>query len=232
MRKSIALNQSLGHRLFFTFLVAGTLFSPSLQAAKILVEQGLPDATSESIEKGTRVGRAAAQKYFVKDAVTSSTVNTRLLSLHVGGYLRSKAYNWGDRVSEERVGAQTTGVTYKIGEWAQTMDLNIRLDYFQFTVENERPIKISFLPLLTFPDAATGFPLYFGVGAGPGLFLSQMAKESNLSLDYQLIFGMRWNDIWNNSGFFIESGIKDHLHVLSDGQFTSQFLTAGAVFKL
>ncbi len=223
-------------KLFLATFVALNLLTIPLRAAKILVEENaVPTAsgqTSQTIEKGTSVGRMAAQKYFVKDVQTGGNINTRLLSLHIGGYLHSKAYQWGNRASAEQAGVQTTGVTYKIGEWTQTMDLNLRVDYFQFEIERERPIKISFLPLLTFPDSATNFPLYFGIGAGPGIFLSQMAKESSLSLDYQLIFGVRWNDIWHNSGFFIESGIKDHLHVLSDGQFTSQFLTAGAVFKL
>jgi hypothetical protein len=210
-------------------ITAGT----SAFGEKILVEDNaLAAPSSESVPKGTAVGRAAAQKYFVKDVQTGSYINSRLLSLHIGGYLHSKAYQWGETSSSEKVGVQTTGVTYKVGEWTQMMDLNLRVDYFQYEVAHERPIKISFLPLLTFPDSATGFPLYFGLGAGPGIFLSQMEKESVLSLDYQLIFGVRWNDIWRSSGFFIESGIKDHLHVLSDGQFTSQFLTAGAVFRL
>lgn len=217
--------------LFALFLVCG-VFPWQSFAQRILVEDNVGASTSSSIEKGTKVGRAAAQKYFIKEDSSSGVVNTRLLSLHIGGYLRSKAYQWGDRASDESIGVQTTGVTYKIGEWPQTMDLNLRIDYMQFEVGRSRPIKVSFLSMMTFPDSATGFPLYFGAGIGPGIFLSQMLGESVLSLDYQLIFGVRWTDIWRNSGFFIESGIKDHLHVLSDGQFTSQFLTAGAVFKL
>lgn len=225
-------NQFNAYKVFLTLVGVLFVFNSPATAAKILVEEGVGIPAGEgTIQKGATVGRAAAQKYFTKEIRTSS-INTRLLSLHIGGYLRSKAYQWGDKTSVEGPGARTTGVTYKIGEWPQTMDLNIRLDYFQYDIEREHPIKISFLPLLTFPDSATNFPLYFGVGAGPGIFLSQMAQESSLSLDYQLIFGVRWNDIWRTSGFFIESGIKDHIHVLSDGQFTSQFLTAGAVFKL
>jgi hypothetical protein len=235
-RKTARKSSSAGFnalRGLFASLLTISLMTLEPLEAKILVEENVvPVPSSQAIEKGTSVGRAAAQKYFVKDAQASSVVNTRLLSLHVGGYLRSKAYQWGGNASAERAGMQTTGVTYKIGEWTQTMDLNLRVDYLQYEIENQKPIKISFLPLLTFPDAATNFPIYFGLGAGPGIFLSQMAKESNLSLDYQLIFGVRWNDIWKSSGFFIESGIKDHIHVLSDGQFTSQFLTAGAVFRL
>lgn len=206
------------------------------RAEKILVEDNIPlDSSSQNKDlpsKKAVVGRAAAQKYFVKESNSQSLINSRLLSLHIGGYLRSKAYQWGENPSAERAGVQTTGVTYKVGEWTQTMDLNLRVDYIQFEVDNEKPIKISFLPLLTFPDSAAGFPLYFGIGAGPGIFISQMEKESNLTLDYQLIFGVRWMNVWNQAGFFIESGIKDHIHLLSDGQFTSQFLTAGAVFRL
>lgn len=224
-------------------------------AARILVEDNVkvsesPSVESPSVESSSfssrarrssdlptrlpvKVGRTAAQKYFVKEGQDDdSGVNTRLLSLHVGGYLKSKAMQWGSQATSEQVGVQTMGVTYKIGEWVRTMDLNLRIDYFQYEVDKEKPIKVSFLPLLTFPDAATDFPLYFGMGLGAGFFLKQMQRESNLSIDYQLVFGIRWTDLWNKSGFFIESGIKDHIHLLSDGQFTSQFLTAGAVFKL
>ncbi|MEY4616107.1 MAG: hypothetical protein RJB66_1067 [Pseudomonadota bacterium] len=226
MTKLKVLNLKLSCR---SLLVLIALFSTVVPLeAKILVEDNVG---SEALNPGTSVGRSAAQKYFTKES-SNTGVNSRLLSLHVGGYLRSKAYQWGDQVSSERAGVQTTGVTYKVGEWTRTMDLNLRLDYFQYEIGQEKPIKISFLPLLTFPDSGTNFPIYFGLGAGPGIFLNQLEKESSLTLDYQLIFGVRWNDIWDKNGFFIESGIKDHLHVLSDGQFTSQFLTAGAVFKL
>ncbi len=229
-KKSFAFKKVI---LFSCYLLGMTaLLAPGewARAEKILVEENALSATP--VKKEPVVGRAAAQRYFIKGDHSLNSVNARLLSLHVGGYLRSKAYQWGDHSTYERAGVQTTGVTYKVGEWTQAMDLNLRIDYMQFEFEHSKPIKISFLPLLTFPDSATGFPLYFGIGAGPGIFLSQMEKESNLSLDYQLIFGVRWLDVWRQSGFFIESGIKDHVHLLSDGQFMSQFLTAGAVFRL
>lgn len=223
----------ISHPLILLFSTLSILTCSNISKARLLVEENVKTSSgSQSSEKEVSVGRVAAQKYFAKDSQVSSNLNSRLLSLHIGGYLHSRAYQWGNKPNSERVGVQTTGVTYKIGEWPQIMDLNLRVDYFQFEVDHVKPIKISFLPLITFPDSATGFPLYFGVGAGPGIFLSQLSKESNLTLDYQLIFGLRWTDIWQNSGFFIESGIKDHIHVLSDGQFTSQFMSAGAVFKL
>lgn len=220
-----------------TILFLGFFMGNRASAERILVEDHAVlssngGSTQSLPQKGASVGRLAAQKYFTKDAQTGNQLTDRLISLHVGGYMHSKAYLWGSEAATEKAGVQTTGVTYKIGEWPQTMDLSLRLDYFQYEIGNSRPIKISFLPMLTFPDSGSGFPLYFGGGIGPGVFISQISQESALALDYQLIFGLRWPDIWRNSGFFIESGIKDHLHVLSDGQFTSQFLTAGAVFKL
>lgn len=234
-------------RVTLSVFLLGCFGAPTLYAARILVEDNVkigddsPDQSNSSRSSSNplpsrlpRVGRAAAQKYFVKDAQDDDDggANSRLLSLHIGGYLKSKAHQWGSQATSEQVGVQTMGVTYKIGEWVRSMDLNLRIDYFQYEVDKEKPIKVSFLPLLTFPDAATDFPLYFGMGLGGGFFLKQMERESNLSIDYQLVFGIRWTDLWNRSGFFIESGIKDHIHLLSDGQFSSQFLTAGAVFKL
>ncbi len=207
-------------------------------AQKVLVEGG-DDAATGISSKGTNfqpeVGRQAAQKYFSKSRVPSSYAGSpshRLLGLHWGGFLNSKAFDWGQKSVTERTGDQTVGVTYKIGEWVQAMDLNIRFEYTQYAFQEKNPIKLSLLPLFTFPESSADFPLYFGGGVGAGVFMSQMDKESTLSLDYQLVFGLRLQNIWGRSGFFIESGIKDHLHLLSDGQFTGQFLGAGAVFSL
>ena len=54
--------------------------------------------------------------------------------------------------------------------------------------------------------------------------------ESSLSLDYQLIAGARIFDVFENTGFLIETGMKNHVHLLSDGQFNGVFLTVGSVF--
>lgn len=211
-----------------TFKKLSTLFillllSLRLSAERIVVEE----------KKQPIVGREAAQKFFTKQPqAPSEPMTSRNLSLHVGGYLNSKSYYWGKKSVTERPGYQSVGVTYKIGEWPRAMDLSLRIDYLQYSFLEKNPIKLSILPLFTFPDSATHFPLYFGAGIGGGVFLTQLEKESNLALDYQLVFGFRMQDLWGQSGFFIESGIKDHLHLLSDGQFTGQFLVAGAVFSL
>lgn len=177
------------------------------------------------------IGVEAAQKYFTAGKSLASS-SGRLLSLHYSSFLKSKAYKWGNATSQDKTGWQGLGVTYKIGEWTNSMDLNLRIDYLQYEVEDHRPIKLSFMPLVTFPDVKAEFPLYFGAGVGAGVFISQLERESTLTFDYSLLFGVRFTEIFGRGGFFIEGGIKDHLHVLSDGQFMGQYLGFGLVFSI
>ncbi|MCB0369349.1 MAG: hypothetical protein KDD45_07815, partial [Bdellovibrionales bacterium] len=97
-------------------------------------------------------------------------------------------------------------------------------------IVNEKPLKMSILPVLIFPEASSKFPLYFGVGAGLGVFFKQVQDESNVSFDYQLFMGARFFNVYGSTGFFIETGLKNHLHITSDGQFNGSYLAAGAVF--
>lgn len=177
------------------------------------------------------IGVEAAQKYFTPGRSISSG-SGRLLSLHYSSFLKSRAYKWGTATSQDKTGWQGLGVTYKIGEWTNSMDLNLRIDYLQYEVEDHKPIKLSFMPLVTFPDVKAEFPLYFGAGVGAGVFISQLERESTLTLDYSLLFGVRFTEIFGRGGFFLEGGIKDHLHVLSDGQFMGQYLGFGLVFSI
>lgn len=195
-----------------------------------------------------RVGRGAASKYFEKrspdaseDAAEpvanassrSSGPNDHYLALHVGKMMSSTAYEWGTEAKQTDVGDFTAGLTYRVGEWRNSMDLSIRIDFIQFNIVGNgepKPLKMSILPLVTFPDAAAKFPLYFGFGAGPGVFFRQTDGEASLSLDYQLIAGARFFDVFENAGFFIESGLKNHLQLWNSGQFNGTFLSAGAVF--
>jgi hypothetical protein len=81
-----------------------------------------------------------------------------------------------------------------------------------------------------FPDASSKFPLYFGGGIGPGIFLNQIPDESSVSLDYQLFAGVRFFDVFRNTGFFVEAGLKDHFLLTSDGQFNGTYAALGLVF--
>lgn len=179
------------------------------------------------------VGKNAAGKYFQRDAeikeTTARTTGEGLLMLHVGGFTSSTSYQWGGNAKQTDIGKATYGVTYLYDRWGN-LDVNIRMDFIEYKVVNERALKLSLLPLWTFPMAERHFPLYFGFGVGPGVFFNQLPEESNLSLDYQLIAGARFLDLYENFGAFIEFGLKNHLHVLSDGQFNGTALVAGCAF--
>lgn len=180
-----------------------------------------------------RVGRAAAAKYFQPDEAAGSFAprasSDHFLALHAGRYMGSQSYEWGPS-NEKDVGGNMFGVTYRVGEWYNSMDMAIRIEYGEFSLNNEKPTKLSLMPLITFPDANARFPLYFGAGLGLGIFFTQISGESPLSLDYQLVAGARFFDVFENTGFFIESGIKNHLLVTSSGQLNGTFLALGAVF--
>ncbi|MFV3410040.1 hypothetical protein ACNH6C_15630 [Bdellovibrio bacteriovorus] len=182
------------------------------------------------------VGREAAAKYFQPRDTASSSFNTgggpsdHYLALHFGRYMASQSYDWGKNGQEDDVGKNQFGVTYRVGEWYNSMDLLLRMDYSEFDVGGETPNKLSFVPMITFPDATSRFPLYFGAGAGLGVFFKQASGKSALSLDYQLIAGARFFNIFENTGFFIEAGLKNHLLILSSGQFNGTFLATGLVF--
>lgn len=183
-------------------------------------------------------GRKRAQRYFAKDAEERSPASSdassggsRYLAIHYGQFMNSTAYKWGEPAKENNVGLRTYGVTYRIGEWVRSMDLLLRVEFGDYNVDNFYNQKLSFSTLVAFPDANSGFPLYFGAGIGGGVYFRQMNKESSLTFDYQLIMGARFMDIYDGVGFFVETGLKNHLHILSDGQFNGTFLSGGAVFE-
>lgn len=159
-----------------------------------------------------------------------SSGDSRYLAIHIGGYVSDTAYKWGSPNSEGDVGKLNLGVTYRLGEWINTADFAMRVDYSTYDVQGRSASKLSFVPVILFPDANSKFPLYFGVGAGLGVFVKQLGGESALALDYQLLLGARFFDLFNNAGFFIEAGMKNHLKLLSDGQFNGTFVTVGSVF--
>jgi hypothetical protein len=187
--------------------------------------------SSGAFAQEPRVGRKAAAKYFEAErpAETSSSFSSgsHVLMLDVGGFVNSHAYNWQD--ADTSAGRASYGITYLLDTWS-SMDVNLRLDFNEYQLNGVHPIKLSILPLITFPMAETRFPIYFGAGAGPGIFFKQADGYSNLSLDYQLVVGVRFFDLYNNLGFFTEFGLKNHIHLTSGGQFNGTALTVGAVF--
>lgn len=161
---------------------------------------------------------------------SSSSDWVRYMQIYAGGFLTDKTYNWGAEAQRNR-GNWFLGFNYRLGEWSSTADFSLRVEYQTFELKEGPARKLSTTFLFTLPDAPSKFPVYFGVAVGPGFFLKQIKNESTLSLDYQLLLGVRLFDMVDSGGFFIETGIKDHVLLLSDGQFSEGFfMSAGAVF--
>ncbi len=158
-----------------------------------------------------------------------SLESLRYLGLHVGGFVSQEQYDWGTN-NGNNVGKINFGLDYLINEWTRSLDLILRADFFTYQLNAGDAVKFSLLPMVIFPNAATQFPLYFGAGAGLGVFLKQIHGSSALSFEYQVIAGLRFFNIWDRVGFNIETGLKNHIHLLSPGQYNSVFLTVGTVF--
>lgn len=186
--------------------------------------------------KNQPTGKAAAQKFFSKknsNISNSSMANSddHYLMVGIGSFVNSKSYKWGPERSLADPGEFNAGVTYRFGEWVNSMDFMIRVEYQNFDVNaSTDPKKMSIVPMFIFPDARSGFPVYFGAGVGVGIFFSQPDDESNLSLDYQIVIGGRALNVFDTVGFFAETGIKNHVLLLSSGQLNGVFVTVGSVF--
>lgn len=186
------------------------------------------------------VGRKAAEKYMAPHSAPAVRDDRapdaglgpqdHYLAVHLGAYVSDNAYRWGSHDNQSNVGDATVGITYRIGEWTHTMDLAFRADYSAFGLDDGTASKISLLPMITFPDAASRFPLYLGAGLGLGIFTKQIDRESALSLDYEVVLGARFFEVFSNTGFFIEAGMKNSLFLLTDGQFNGTFVAVGPVF--
>lgn len=183
-----------------------------------------------------KVGRKSAEKYMLpKDTSVPEkaleAANAHYLALHFGYFLSDSAYKWGAQDAQSNSGRWNLGVTYRVGEWVNSMDLGVRVDLSSYNLIDGTATKLSFLPVIMFPDASSKFPLYFGAGAGLGVFMKQLSNESPLSLDYQIFGGVRFFDVIKNTGFFVEGGLKNHFLMLSDGQFNGTYFAVGSVFS-
>jgi hypothetical protein len=224
-----------------------SVMASSAQAQSLDNDQGAielggssPSTPSTAPQSGQpHVGRKAAEKYLSPAPNQAKTDDRRevrdsdashFLAVHIGTYVSDTAYQWGSPATQNNVGKWTFGLTYKVGEWVNSMDLLMRVDLSSYTLNDGSATKISFLPLITFPDVASRFPLYFGVGAGLGVFAVQFDGKSPLSLDYEVVAGARFFDVFKNTGFFVEAGLKNHFLLLSEGQFNGTFVAIGSVF--
>lgn len=227
------------------FAQSGQAYQDGEQAIEVTNEGTTPPPPKRSRAFSPRVGRAAASKYMApkrpdeekaepaapaQNRSFSAGAGDHYLAVHVGAFVNDNAYRWGAPDNQTNVGSYNLGLTYRMGEWVNSMDLAFRFDVSRFNLAEGGVTKFSFLPVVTFPDASSRFPLYFGAGLGLGVFGTQIAGESALSLDYQLFAGARFFNIWESTGVFVEGGIKNHLFLLSDGQYNGTFIATGLVF--
>lgn len=173
-------------------------------------------------------GRQAAMKYFTKKSKTRSKTRapassgSRLLGISMGTLVNSKSYNW----AEEEFSGWTAELTY-LSETDGNFGRGLHLEMQKFADQVDDLTKVSFLFSMTFPKRIS-FPVYVGAAVGPGFFIKQREGESEFSLDYKAYLGLRLNQV--NSQYFLQTGVKNHVHVLSDGQFVGWFVSSGVAY--
>lgn len=215
-------------RLIFLTILCSLMFSTAY-GQRVELNDGESTSWKEKAKK-LKQGRGAAAKYMNRK-VAQFDGGSRYLKIHLGTFTDSEAYRWGDEDSWTDKAKTNIGVTYRVGEWTNSMDLFFRADLISYSFDGEKPYKLSMMPVIAFPDSKSKFPLYFGGGIGAGIFLKQVSGESSISLDYNLLFGARFFDVLPVGGFFVESGLKGHVHLLSSGQFNGTYLSGGMVFN-
>ncbi len=207
-----------------------------LLACTIVASPAMAQLVEVPEESTTEVGTEKAREYFKERKRESSAVASpsagaapRFLALHLGSYFSDQGYKWG-KGNQEDIGRLNAGVTYRMGEWVNSADWSLRIDFTSFELDDGLARKLSFGAILSFPDANSRFPLYFGGGLGMGFFIKQLEDESPITLDYALFGGARFFDVIDAVGFMVEAGLKNHLHLLSDGQFNGVYFNVGTVF--
>ncbi len=194
--------------------------------------------TMHNSAHGQEVGRKAAAKYFQTQEPPQSTSKKsepyssgeNFMALTAGSFVQGDAYEWGEKGKTQKTGKSSFGVSYLLSEGVN-FDSWFRAEYNSYEVVGEKPTKLSLMPLWTFPRVVSKFPIYFGAGIGLGVFFKQLEDKSNLSLDYQVLAGVRWVNAIEGVGFFFETGLKNHLHVLTEGQFNGTFWQLGVLFN-
>src|SRR5665213_1048164 len=215
-------------------IIACLLVVFSIQAGAQSVEVNDSDDANPPMQNSPETGKAKAKQYFQSrkgEKAAGATVveggaAPHILALQIGTFFSDNSYKWGDS-DHPSTGKLNAGVTYRMGEWVNSMDFSIRIEYTDFDFGNGVAKAISFSPIITFPDANSRFPLYFGAGVGAGLFVQQVHDRSPISLDWQVVVGARFFDVFEKIGFVVETGMKNHVLLFSEGQDNAVFVNVG-----
>ena len=186
--------------------------------------------------QAAQTGKQAAMKYFTakrRPADAPSTVSSRagskkgggdeLLALSVGTLVNGEGYQWAE-CDFSGWGVELFYQKPSTGTFLKGYHLELQ----NFSVGEQEFSKVSFLLSFSFPQSLS-FPVYIGVAAGPGMFLQQQEGESEFAFDYKGYFGLRFDEA--NSQYFLQTGVKNHIHMLSDGQFIGWFVSSGVAYK-
>ena len=182
------------------------------------------------------VGRKAAEKYMApkkdesRQAERESGAENHIMTVYIGSFVNDHSYKTGGNDSLDNAANLNLGLSYRFGEWTNVADINGALEYTTYSLRGKSVQKLSLLPKISFPDVSSHFPLYFGLGAGLGIFTKQLHAESAISFDYQVFAGLRFLNVFPQTGFFVETGLKNQILLLSDGQFNGWFISLGAIF--
>lgn len=213
------------NKLNIILICFGIVISQSLAQAAPLV--GKKAAAKYFQAKGDSSYEASEPRY--PSSIESLSSEDHYMALGISTYTSSKAYKWGQN-NEQDVAKTGIDMTYRLTQDYELFDEVIRVSYNTFRPAGQKASKMSFLYGITFPDATSKFPLYFGLAVGPGIFFNQLDGESTVALDYQMFLGLRLFNLFESTGFFVEGGIKNHLHLTSDGQLNGTYVSAGAIF--
>jgi hypothetical protein len=234
MQKNVLGFKALG--VFMKHFTALLLLVFALPAFAQQVEVNDSDAVNAPVQNDG--GRDKAKQYFqtrksnAPAAAADPSATPHLLALHFGGFFQGQSYKWGEN-DKQGAGRFNGGVTYRMGEWVNSMDLSLRAEYTSYwwnDDKNEYARKISFSPIITFPDSNSRFPLYFGAGPGIGLFMHQVADKSPVAFDWQIFGGVRVLNIFQQVGVMVEAGVKNSVLLFSEGQFNGVYINVGTVF--
>ncbi len=189
-----------------------------------------PNRRTASAPEQASEPRNVAQEEKSYSSSSSYVSEMHYMSLGFGTFSEATAFEWGKDGREEKIGKWGVELSYRLLEQEYLFDESLRIGYYEYKPVDQRSTKLSFMYMITFPEATSKFPLYFGGAAGLGVFMEQLKGESAISFDYQLFLGVRLFNVFDSVGFYVEGGMRNHLHLASDGQVNGTFLSLGTVF--
>lgn len=180
-----------------------------------------------SLSSFSAFGTEAEARGYFRDRNTN--FNQRYLNFYIYNSLKDTAYSWGNSKQDQLL-KWSAGISYKWDNFGNFGDSIFKVKVSSFNIQGRSILKNSLLFGVSFPDIDSGFPFYFGTSIGAGFFFNQIPLESILSLDYQAYLGLRFVNIYNTMGAFVEWGLDNHFFVLSSGQYDNIYLAVGLSF--